>query len=502
MTTSAKTPCGRARPAARTRLYASLLLAGLSLNAPAQQYFQAQGANDGSDNASAAAARATAAGSGANASAADATAVGSGSEASGARSTTVGAGSAAVADDTASFGYGSFAGEARSLAVGANANALGVAATAVGESALANGVGSTAIGRFSRASRDNSVALGANSVADRDNAVSVGSSVAGTDSGGRAVAPFQRQIINLADGIVADASKDAINGGQLYALAQSAMSAIGGGAVLRANGGFTGPSFVVQGNSYASVFEALQAVDGGLTGFGTALADVRTQIAGIVSQPTPTPTPTPAPTPAPAAGQDLIAADGARDGSDAAQVQAGAKSVAIGARANASAQNSVALGAGSIADRANTVSVGSPGNERQVANVADGTAGTDAVNLRQLNAANERMLSQANSYTDQAVQSALKSVDDMGQRLQRRIDGVDQRVDRMGAMNSAMTNMAVSAAGLRTQNRFGAGYGYSGGEQALSIGYQRAVSERITVTVSGAFSGSENSVGTGIGIGW
>jgi autotransporter adhesin len=47
---------------------------------------------------------------------------------------------------------------------------------------------------------------------------------------------------------------------------------------------------------------------------------------------------------------------------------------AIGSNANVTADNSVALGQGSVADRANTVSVGSAGNERQITNVAAGTA--------------------------------------------------------------------------------------------------------------------------------
>ena len=46
--------------------------------------------------------------------------------------------------------------------------------------------------------------------------------------------------------------------------------------------------------------------------------------------------------------------------------------------------NSVAIGANSVANRANTVSVGLAGNERIIANVADGVAPTDAANMRQL----------------------------------------------------------------------------------------------------------------------
>lgn len=55
------------------------------------------------------------------------------------------------------------------------------------------------------------------------------------------------------------------------------------------------------------------------------------------------------------------------------------KSVAIGNDASV-----VALGVGSVADRANAVSVGSTGANRQIINVAAGTADTDAVNVSQL----------------------------------------------------------------------------------------------------------------------
>lgn len=85
------------------------------------------------------------------------------------------------------------------------------------------------------------------------------------------------------------------------------------------------------------------------------------------------------------AGASAVGANSVAVGPNA--VARGDSSVAIGRNAQANAANSVALGAGSVADRSNTVSVGSPGAERQITNVADGTAPTDAVNVRQLNAA-------------------------------------------------------------------------------------------------------------------
>lgn len=86
---------------------------------------------------------------------------------------------------------------------------------------------------------------------------------------------------------------------------------------------------------------------------------------------------------------------------------AGNQSTALGANANASNNNSVALGAGSQTTRDNSVEVGG----RQITGVAAGSAGTDAVNVDQLNAGLGSTLNQANAYTDaksgQAVNQAV-----------------------------------------------------------------------------------------------
>ncbi|HDX0910768.1 TPA: YadA-like family protein [Stenotrophomonas maltophilia] len=193
----------------------------------------------------------------------------------------------------------------------------------------------------------------------------------------------------------------------------------------------------------------------------------------------------------PASGLNAVAmGDGA--------VASGASSTAIGQGANATAANAVALGQGSVADRANTVSVGSEGNERQVTNVAAGTTATDAVNKGQL----DRGMATANSYTDSRVQAVADSFDVFKGEIDGRLRHMDRRIDRQGAMSAAMLNMATSAAGIRTQNRVGVGIGFQGGESALSLGYQRAISDRATVTFGGAFSSDDSSVGVGAGFGW
>ena len=158
----------------------------------------------------------------------------------------------------------------------------------------------------------------------------------------------------------------------------------------------------------------------------------------------------------------------------------------------------VALGQGSVADRANTVSVGNAGSQRQITNVAAGTQATDAVNKGQL----DQGIASANSYTDSRLGSLSDSFSGLRNDMDNRLRNVDRRIDRQGAMNAAMLNMATSAAGVRTQNRVGVGVGFQSGESALSLGYQRAISDRATITFGGAFSSDDSSVGVGAGFGW
>ncbi|MDR5671365.1 hypothetical protein KPA97_69230, partial [Burkholderia cenocepacia] len=56
----------------------------------------------------------------------------------------------------------------------------------------------------------------------------------------------------------------------------------------------------------------------------------------------------------------------------------------IGDGASATATYGIALGDGSLANRENVLSIGRAGGERQIINVAAGTAATDAVNVSQL----------------------------------------------------------------------------------------------------------------------
>ncbi|WP_082807193.1 ESPR-type extended signal peptide-containing protein [Collimonas pratensis] len=151
-------------------------------------------------------------------------------------------------------------------------------------------------------------------------------------------------------------------------------------------------------------------------------------------------------------------------------------STALGADSKATGTNSVAIGAGSVADRDNSVSFGSAGNERQLTNIADGTAPTDAVNKRQLD-------------------GAIAGVND-------RIDRLDTRVDEMGAMSSAQAQMAMSTAGLLGNNRLGVGIGAQNGQSALALGYQRVYGQGTRTLSFGGAASTRGTVSFGAGAGF
>ena len=183
---------------------------------------------------------------------------------------------------------------------------------------------------------------------------------------------------NLAEGLIAATSTDAVNGSQLFDLGNGLAEAFGPDAVYDPITGAVTADLTYQGVTYDSVQAALNAVSGGAGGANAYLA---VNSAGA---------------PASAVGLD---------------------SVAVGPDAEAAAANSVAIGAGSVADRgpqasyaalgltapqssAGAVSFGSAGQERQLTNVAAGSAATDAVNLGQLQGVSDRV----DAIADSAVQ--------------------------------------------------------------------------------------------------
>ncbi|WP_236200969.1 YadA-like family protein [Pseudomonas pseudonitroreducens] len=169
----------------------------------------------------------------------------------------------------------------------------------------------------------------------------------------------------------------------------------------------------------------------------------------------------------------------------AGAVASGDNAVAIGTRSKATASNSVALGNDSIADRDNSVSVGSAGAERQITNLAAGTADTDGVNVAQLNKATGDLNNSINNvYSD--LKHDLKKQDDT---LSAGIAG------------------ALAAASLPQPYVPGAsmasiGGGNYRGQNALAVGVSRISDNGKWVTKLSGNTDSQGQFGVSVGVGY
>ena len=192
---------------------------------------------------------ATAIGTDATASNTDAIAIGRKSNASGSTSIGFGYNTKSTATNTVAIGTDVSATAESAIALGRKTTASALNATAVGPIANASGKYSSAFGMSAAASKENSLALGTNANASLDKSVALGSdSTTATNAtsqgsvviGGKTItwngaptvsgtgmqvsvgaAGAERQIKNVAAGAVSANSTDAINGSQLYAVAES-----------------------------------------------------------------------------------------------------------------------------------------------------------------------------------------------------------------------------------------------------------------------------------------
>jgi autotransporter adhesin len=432
-----------------------------------------------------------------------------------------------------------------SVALGAGARSAHEGSVALGAGSQTNRLGSVAIGNSTTGLTRQITGVAAGTEAtDAVNVGQLGAAIAGVGGdvaqlGAGAVKyddAASKNAITLggSEGTVignvkaGTAAMDAVNYEQLSTVA----AMLGGG-----NGTFGTPSYFIGGSHFGNVGDAFAAVDGALTrltsrvtgleqtpglglpaGTGDGVAIGEDSHAAAVSDS--------------AFGNGAVVnADGSTAvGSNSIIDAAATNSVAVGADssvtaasgtalgqgASVTAENAVALGRGSVADQAGTVSVGSAGNERRVVNVAAGTAATDAANVQQMQAADEATLASANAHTDitatQTLTRANAYTDGRLQALDDQFSGLrdeiglrlgkqDERIDRQGAMGSAMMNMAINAANSRSpRGRVAVGAGWQNGESALSVGYAKSVGERASFSVGGAFSSDDQSAGVGFGI--
>ena len=286
------------------------------------------------------------------------------------------------------------------------------------------------------------------------------------------------RISNLAPGTVSATSTDGVNASQLYGLANSTASALGGGTTVAANGALGFPSFASGGTTYTSVGGVIAALNGG-------------------------------------SGIKYFHSNSTLADSNAA----GVDSVAIGGNAVATAASSVALGTGSVANGANTVSVGAVSAERKLVNVAAGTVtstSTDAVNGAQLFQPEQQIAGQAggglvqqNSATRQITVGATTDgtvINVSGTMGNRQVSGV--AVGAVGAQSSdavngsqlygLVTSVATSLGGGATVNPDGtlAAPAYSvGGNVYNDVGSALNNLDRRTAVNSAAIANLDATLG-------
>lgn len=399
----------------------------------------------------------------------------------------------------------------RSLALGVNSVALGRGSTVFNGSDFSIAIGTGAeVGTFDGGTAIGGIALGIGAKVQNgaNGSMALGIDSHATESG---VVSFgnvgtKRRLVNIANGT---ANHNAATVGQL----RGALSALGG--EVDANGNIVGPSFNVQGQAQFTLNGALEALDGAVVTNTSRVNNVETQLRSVFQD-------TPSVradgvnqlTLAGANGMvisnvanGLIAA-GSRDAVNGGQLhsmqqQLNGRMDGLEQRIDdAPAPRALASSSVPKPQAEETPVVPEGKDSQQVASVGEGDkptpqpkANKDDSPKPQVDTAElEKMLARANEYTDGAISN-----------FERRLDKMDKRFNRMAAMSSAQTAMAMNTAGLATYNRLGAGVGYSEGESAMAVGYQRVLNEKgsATFSLNGAFTNSgERSMGVGVGIGW
>jgi autotransporter adhesin len=344
-----------------------------------------------------------AAGNGALAVSDDSVAIGHAASADGGSSVSIGAGNSAygngavaIGDPSYASGTGAFTGGANNIAnsdgsASATAGNQANGAVAIGNGNKAVGQGSVALGNTSTAGAAGAVAVGDTATASAGNGVAIGSGATATNAGDVALgsgsvtstavgvssatvngvtfsgfaganptsavsigsAGNERQLQNVAAGQVTATSTDAVNGSQLYSVANQ---------VGQVSSTVTNLGNQVNQNTtnIAKNTTNITKLQNGSDGMFQVSADDNGN------------------KPVASGTQSTAGGNGA--------MASGAGSTAVGNAAQATGSNSVAIGANSVASRDNSVSVGSAGSDRQITNVAAGTAQDDAVNVSQLQA--------------------------------------------------------------------------------------------------------------------
>lgn len=403
------------------------------------------------------------------------------------------------------------------VALGSYSRALGENSVALGRASWVHDAadGGFALGTGSVVEERGGLALGTSSAVKRGalNAVSIGDGSIAleslTVSFGDGV--LQRRLTNIARGT---ADHNATTVGQL----NESLATLGGGAKLDANGNVTAPTYRVQNTDQRTVGGALAILDGAVLRTNSRVDGMEGQLRSIF-QDTST---------ARADGFNQLTLAGAQGMviSNVANglIAAGSREAVNGGQLHAVQQQlngridgleervegngpvpqSRAMALASTEQEAAAPTPPATQDDKLVADTGNAPKSSPAPQPKadapespkpQVDTAElEKMLARANDYSD-----------GIAREVDARLNKMDKRFNRMAAMSSAQTAMAMNTAGLATYNRLGAGVGYAEGESAVAVGYQRVLNDKgsATFSLNGAFTNSgERSVGVGVGIGW
>ncbi|MBB3691937.1 YadA-like family protein [Sphingomonas sp. BK580] len=438
--------------------------------------------------------------------AADTLAIGNTASAQGTRAVAIGNMAAATATYAAAFGFNAEARDSYSTAVGTVAHAEGFGSTAVGTLASASGFATSAIGSGAIADKDGSVALGSASQTTRGavsgytafgltapqaslGEVAIARNIAYLNPGTNTYSPIgNRQITGVAAGA---ADTDAVNVSQLRgvssAMGAALVAGFGGGASYDGlTGALAAPSYTLDGVTYSSVGDALQAINARLSGApaGTPGAPSNGAAGGAPPRTNTDGGPTPAP----------VSAGDAGAGASTQLTATTTRVAAVETRVSSvetKAEAALAASSRSIqydGDGSDSVTLG---GEKAVAlhNLAPGTSDGDAVNVAQLNGAMGAAVDAANSYTDQRV-AALSF--DLG-RVNR---------DLSAGVAGALAMAGMPQPYEEGKSMFSLGAGTFQGQSAVAMGVSRIMEDGHTIVKLGATYNSRKRIGANVGIGY
>lgn len=370
---------------------------------------------------------------------------------------------------------------------------------------IKNGV---AIGYNAGIQGDRSIALGSGATATADDCTAIGSGAMCVES--KTTAFGDTRLTNIANGV---RDTDAAAMGQLTGVARI----IGGGTRFE-NGNLVTPTWYFRDNStHTTISSALDNLDERIerAGSGNAgqdgysayelaqqygyegterewLASLKGDkgdkgdkgVAGENGQP----------------GRDGL--DGANTGA-ASKVTAGrnvevsdnengTQSVALADNVELSEQGSVKVGATivssdgvSIKDGPSLTASGVDAGNQRVSNVAAGRVeqgSTDAVNGGQ-------------------IYDLRNELNDKWEATNRRFDGIEKRLNGLGAQTAAMAMMSASGAGLPVGKvAIQAGVGFNGGASAMAVGYRVRTSEKVSFSAGLSFGGNGTKPMGGVGM--